>query len=50
MGKEQKEQDYRTLIIKMVKEIENPDYLFKIFHYVLAKHRRENNKDEETED
>lgn len=42
----QKAQDYKKRIIEMVEEIENPDYLFKIFHYILAKHRRENNNEE----
>lgn len=32
---------YRKKIVKMVKEIENKNYLFKIYHYVLAKHRRD---------
>lgn len=40
---------YRKQIVEMVEKIENQDYLFKIFHYTLAKYRRERN-DKETED
>lgn len=32
---------YKTAIIKMVLAMHNEDYLFKIYHYILAKHRRE---------
>lgn len=28
-------------IIKMVLSMRNEDYLFKIYHYILAKYRRE---------
>ncbi len=31
---------YREKIVDMVESIENEDYLFKIYHYILAKHRR----------
>lgn len=32
--------DYKVLIIEMVRKIDNPEYLFKIYHYILAKYRR----------
>lgn len=35
------EKNYREEIIRMVQEIENEDYLFKIYHYIIAKYRRE---------
>lgn len=37
---------YRKKIIEMIEEIQNEDYLFKIYHYILAKYRKE----KETED
>lgn len=39
---------YKEKIIEMVDKIENLDYLFKIYHYILAKYRRQN-KEEEAE-
>lgn len=36
-------------ITQMLEKIENPEYLFKIYHYILAKYRREY-KEKETED
>lgn len=33
--------EYKTLIIKMLLEMKNVDYLFKVYHYLLAKYRRE---------
>lgn len=35
------ETNYREEIIRMVQEIENEDYLFKIYHYIIAKYQRE---------
>lgn len=32
---------YKEKIVEMVDEIENLNYLFKIYHYILAKYRRE---------
>ncbi len=32
---------YKALIIKMLLEMKNEDYLFKTYHYILAKYRRE---------
>lgn len=32
---------YREKIIDMVNQLNNEDYLFKIFHYILAKYRRD---------
>lgn len=37
--------DYKKRIIKMVEEIEDPDYIFKIYHYILAKYRRKKQKE-----
>ncbi len=31
----------QRLIIEMVSEIKNEEYLFKIYHYTLAKYRRD---------
>lgn len=46
-----KEKDYyRQQIISLIDKIENTEYLFKIYHYVLAKYRRENERKEETGD
>ena len=39
---------YKEEIIKMLDEIENVDYLFKIYHYVIVKYRKEIEKKEET--
>lgn len=33
--------DYKQEIIKMINEMENEDFIFKIYHYILAKYRRE---------
>lgn len=33
--------DYKKLIIEMVEKMSNKDYIFKIYHYILAKYRRE---------
>lgn len=42
-----KEKDfYKQKIIDMVGEIENPDCIYKIYHYILAKYRRMNNEKE----
>lgn len=35
------DRNYREEIMRMVQEIENEDYLFKIYHYIIAKYRRE---------
>ena len=35
------ERNYREEIMRMVQEIENEDYLFKIYHYIIPKYRRE---------
>ena len=32
---------YKFLIIRMVLSMNNEDYLFKAYHYLLAKYRRE---------
>lgn len=32
---------YREKIVEMIESIENEDYLFKIYHYILAKYRRD---------
>lgn len=32
---------YKALIIKMLFEMKNEDYIFKTYHYLLAKYRRE---------
>lgn len=33
--------NYKIAIIKMVLAMHNEDYLFKTYHYLLAKYRRE---------
>lgn len=45
----EKENYYRDKIIELVEKIENPEYLFKIYHYILAKYRRVQ-KEKEAED
>lgn len=40
---------YKMLIIKMLLEMKNEDYLFKIYHYILAKYRREEHEKEHEE-
>lgn len=32
---------YKCKIIKMILAMQNEDYLFKAYHYILAKYRRE---------
>lgn len=39
--------DYKQKIIEMVEKINNQDYLFKIYHYILAKYRRDYKEKEE---
>lgn len=36
-----KKEELRREIVEMVEGIENEDYIFKIYHYILAKYRRE---------
>lgn len=43
---EKQKENIRKEIIKMVGKIENQDYLFKIYHYIFAKYKRENKKEE----
>lgn len=38
-------EEYRRKISEMVEQIENEDYLFKIYHYILAKFRRDKGQD-----
>lgn len=46
-----KEKDYyRQKIIELVEKINNQDYLFKIYHYILAKYRRDCEEKEEEGD
>lgn len=33
---------YKEQIIEMVKKIDNVDYLFKIYHYIIPKYKKEN--------
>jgi len=33
--------DYKKVIIEMIEKMNNKDFLRKIYHYVLAKYRRE---------
>ena len=40
-------EEYREKIMEMVNGIENIDYLFKIYHYIIAKYRREKEKEAE---
>lgn len=32
---------YKALIFKMLLEMKNEEYLFKVYHYLLPKYRRE---------
>ena len=40
---------YKYLILKMVLAMSDDDYLFKIYHYILAKYRKEEHKAEHEE-
>ncbi len=40
---------YKHLILKMVLAMSNEDYLSKIYHYILAKYRREEHEKEHEE-
>ena len=40
---------YKHLILKMVLAMGNEDYLFKIYHYILAKYRKEEHEKEHAE-
>lgn len=40
---------YKHLILKMVLAMRDEDYLFKIYHYILAKYRKEEHKAEREE-
>lgn len=44
---EEENQFYEEKSIEMMKKIKNQDYLFKIYHYILAKYRRENKEEAE---
>ncbi|WP_274420360.1 hypothetical protein [Blautia sp. XA-2221] len=35
------DKDYKKLAVEMIQNMDNEDCLFKIYHYILAKHRRE---------
>jgi len=35
------EEDYKNKIIKMINEMENEDFLFKIYHYIIPKYKKE---------
>lgn len=36
-----KMEEYREKIIEMVNEMENIDFLFKIYHYIIPKYKKE---------
>lgn len=38
---EKEKNEYKRAIIQMIKQMDNVDYLFKVYHYLLAKYRRE---------
>ena len=40
---------YKHLILKMVLAMSDDDYLFKIYHYILAKYRKEEHEKEHEE-
>lgn len=40
---------YKHLILKMVLAMRDEDYLFKIYHYILAKYRKEEHRAEHEE-
>jgi len=35
------EEDYKNKIIKMINEMENEHFLFKIYHYIIPKYKKE---------
>ena len=32
---------YKQKIIEMINEMDNIDYLFKVYHYIIAKYKKE---------
>lgn len=42
--------EYKKKIIEMVEKINKQEYLFKIYHYILAKYRRDFKEKEEEGD
>ena len=40
---------YKHLILKMVLAMRDEDYLFRIYHFILAKYRKEKHKAEHEE-
>lgn len=34
-------EEYKREIIEMVEDMENEDFLFKIYHYIIPKYRKE---------
>ena len=38
---EKEKNEYKRAIIQMIEQMDNADYLFKAYHYLLAKYRRE---------
>lgn len=36
---------YKEQIVEMVQKIDNTDYLFKIYHYIIPKFNRENKEE-----
>ena len=34
-------EEYKRKIIEMVADMENEDFLFKIYHYIIPKYRKE---------
>lgn len=39
--REDGDMNYKKAIIKMILSMKNDDYLFKSYHYILAKYRKE---------
>lgn len=35
------EEEYRREIVRMINEIKNKEFLFKIYHYIIPKYKKE---------
>lgn len=37
----EEKEEYKRKILKMVEKMENEDFIFKIYHYIVPKYRKE---------
>lgn len=43
---ESKKEEYRQKIIEMIEHMTNEEFLFKIYHYILPKYKKEKGSDD----